>query len=173
MSIGINDFTAQFAGGARPSLFRALQFFPAGIGIEASRKFQYQCKGAQLPGKNISPIDVMYMGRQIKVAGDQVFEDITFTILNDTDFVIRRAYEAWMSMINGNESNLGVTNPNMYYADIDIEQLDRDESVLQRYTLVGAFPTNISPIDLDWGATDTVEEYTVTLSYQYWLPGRE
>ena len=25
-----------------------------------------------------------------------------------------------------------------------------------------------SPIDLDWGTNDTVEEFTVTFSYQYW-----
>ena len=169
MSIGINDFTAQFAGGARPSLFRVRQFFPGGIGAMAGRKFEYQCKGAQLPGSTMGVVDVMYMGRQVKVYGDRVFEDITLTILNDTDFEIRTAFENWMRMGNDHESNLGVTNPNNYYADVEISQLDRDERVLKTYTLVGAFPTNVSPIDLDWGATDQVEEYTVTLSYQYWM----
>lgn len=165
MSIGINDFTAQFAGGARPSLFRVSQFFPGGIGAEAGRKFQYQCKGAQLPGTTIARLDVMYMGRQIPVAGDQVFEDLTLTIINDTDFQIRTAYENWMEMINGKETNLGVPNPNNYYADVEIVQLDRDEREIARYVIINAFPTSISPIDLDWGATDTVEEFTVNLSY--------
>ena len=170
MSIGINDFTAQFAGGARPSLFRVTQFFPSLVGAAtAGRKFQYQCKGAQLPGSTVNAVDVMYMGRQVKVAGDRVFEDITLTILNDTDFEIRTAFENWMRLMNDHQSNLGVTNPNSYYADVMIEQLDRDERVLRTYKLVSAFPTAISPIDLEWSSTDQVEEYTVTLSYQYWV----
>lgn len=168
MSIGINDFTAQFQGGARPSLFRVQQFFPGAIGAQAARKFEFQCKGAQLPGSNVNPIDVMYMGRQVKVAGDRTFEDITLTIINDTDFEVRRAYENWMQLINGHESNLGVPDPNQYYADITITQLDRDERPLRTYTLRNAFPTNVAPIDLDWGSTDTVEEFTVTLSYNFW-----
>jgi len=30
------------------------------------------------------------------------------------------------------------------------------------------FPTDVSPIDVDWGSNDTIEEFTVTLSYQWW-----
>lgn len=169
MSIGINDFTAQFAGGARASLFRVTQFFPGSVNAgEAARKFQYQCKGAQLPGSNVNRLDVMYQGRQIPVYGDRTFEDMSLTILNDTDFGIRKAFEDWMRLGNDHESNLGVTNPNNYYADVLIEQLDRDGSVLAAYNLINAFPTVVSPIDLDWGSTDTIEEYQVTLSYAYW-----
>jgi hypothetical protein len=30
------------------------------------------------------------------------------------------------------------------------------------------FPTDVSPIDVDWGSNDTIEEFTVNLSYQWW-----
>jgi hypothetical protein len=30
------------------------------------------------------------------------------------------------------------------------------------------FPVDISPIDLDWGTNDSIEEYSVTFAYQYW-----
>jgi hypothetical protein len=30
------------------------------------------------------------------------------------------------------------------------------------------FPSDITAIDLDWGSNDAIEEYSVTLSYQYW-----
>lgn len=169
MSIGINDFTAQFAGGARTSLFRVQQFFPGSVGANgAARRFAYQCKGAQLPGSTVAPIDVMYMGRQIKVAGDRTFGDMTLTVINDTDFEIRTAFENWMKLLNDHESNIGTPTPTDYYADVIIEQLDRDESVLRTYKLINCFPTEISAIDLDWGTTDTVEEYTVTLAMNYW-----
>ena len=35
------------------------------------------------------------------------------------------------------------------------------------YSLHYAFPTDLSPITLDWGDNDTIEEYTVTFSYDY------
>jgi len=31
------------------------------------------------------------------------------------------------------------------------------------------FPIDITPIDLDWGSNDTIEEFTVTFQYQYWV----
>ena len=66
--ININDFKSNFQGGARPSLFRVTHMFPGAVGGDAGRKMEYLCKGAQLPADVVNPIDVYYMGRQIKVA---------------------------------------------------------------------------------------------------------
>jgi len=30
------------------------------------------------------------------------------------------------------------------------------------------FPVDVSPIDVDWAANDTIEEFSVTLAYQWW-----
>jgi hypothetical protein len=35
--------------------------------------------------------------------------------------------------------------------------------------MVGAFPTKVSEIQTDFTQTNTIEEFTVTLRYQYWL----
>ena len=40
--------------------------------------------------------------------------------------------------------------------------------VIKSYNFVGLFPVDISPIDLDWGSNDSIEEYSVTFAYQYW-----
>ena len=166
--MSIDAFKANFQGGARPTLFKVTQTFPGGVGGQADRRMEYMCKGTQLPGSNVSPVDVFYMGREVKVPGDRTFEDITLTIINDIDFSVRNAFERWMALQNTHESNLGVVNPNGIWADLRIDQLGRDGSVLKSYDIVGAFPNNISPIDLDFGRTNQVEEFTVTMSYQYW-----
>jgi T4-like virus tail tube protein gp19 len=166
--MNINDFKSNFQGGARPSLFRVDQNFPAGIGGEAQRAMSYLCKGAQLPGDTVGNIDVYYMGRQIKVAGDRTFEDMTLTIINDIDFTVRNAFEQWMTLLNTHEGNLGVVNPNGYWADLTITQLGRDGSDLKTYKLISAYPNSISPIDVAFDSTDQVEEFSVTMSYQYW-----
>lgn len=93
---------------------------------------------------------------------------MTLTIINDVDFSVRNAFERWMSLMNTHEGNLGVVNPNNYWADLTVSQLGRDGAVLKSYQLISAFPTNVSPIDLAFESTDQIEEFTVTMSYQYW-----
>jgi hypothetical protein len=41
------------------------------------------------------------------------------------------------------------------------------ENDLKTYTFHGLFPIDVSQIDLDWGSNDVLEEFSVTLSYQY------
>ena len=49
-----------------------------------------------------------------------------------------------------------------------VEQLDKDGNVTKTYTLRGAFPTNVSQIDLSYDQSDAIEEFTVEINYQYW-----
>lgn len=167
--MGITAFTANFKGGARPTLFRVQQTFPAvAVAGIAARQFEFLCKGAQLPGSQVNAIPVYYQGRPIKTPGDREFEPMTLTIINDVDFAIRSAYERWLNAINGHESNLGSVDPALIWSDMSITQLGRDGAPLETYTLFGAFPTLVSAIDLDFGSVDTVEEFQVTLEYQGW-----
>ena len=76
-----------------------------------------------------------FRGRQLKVAGDRTFESWTATIINDTDFNVRNAMERWQNGINNHKANTGLTNPVDYQADLLVEQLDRDESVIKTYNL--------------------------------------
>ena len=38
----------------------------------------------------------------------------------------------------------------------------------KKYKFIGTFPTDIAAIDLDWGSNDAIEDFSVTLAYQYW-----
>jgi hypothetical protein len=113
-------------------------------------------------------IDVPFRGRQLKVAGDRTFEPWTVTIINDTDFTVRNSMERWSNGINAHSANTGLTNPVDYQADLIVEQLDRDESVIKTYNFRGCFPINISAIDLAYETVDTIEEFTVEFQIQYW-----
>ena len=163
----INDFKSRFTGGgARPNQFRVLMSFPGGV--DGGDKSQFMIKGASLPADVIAETIVPYMGRQVKVAGDRTFEPMSLTIINDVDMSVRNAFEQWMNIINAHGANVGEQNPEVYQVDFEIEQLDRAGDVIKTYKIVGGFPTNISAIDLNWETNDTVEEFTVEISYQYW-----
>lgn len=99
----------------------------------------FMCRAAQLPASTVEALPVPFRGRILNVAGDRTFEPWTVTILNDTGFEVRDSMERWMNGINGHSANTGITNPVDYQTDLIIDQLDRDESVIKRYNIRGAF----------------------------------
>ena len=167
----ITDFKSKMAGGgARPNLFEVELVFPDPIAIEndVKEKSRFLVKAAQLPASNITPIEVNFRGRILKIAGDRTFDTWTVTVINDVDFSIRSAMEKWMDFINSMEDATGAQDPALYQPDAYVHQLDRDGSTLRSYKFHDIFPTNISAIDLSYETVDTVEEFTVEFQVQWW-----
>ena len=167
----ITDFKSKMAGGgARPNLFEVELVFPDPIAIEndVKEKSRFLVKAAQLPASNITPIEVNFRGRILKIAGDRTFDTWTVTVINDVDFAIRSAFEKWMNFINKMEDATGAQDPAEYQPDAYVHQLDRDGSTLRSYKFHDIFPTNISAIDLSYETVDTVEEFTVEFQVQWW-----
>lgn len=165
-------------GGARPNLFEVeLTTLPSGISWDADT-FKYLCKAAALPASNVGSIDVPFRGRTFKVAGDRTIDAWTVTIINDEDFKLRKAFEAWSELIAKLDNNLGATNPNAYMSNATVYQLGRgaqinstnnsgsDSSILAAYKFVDIFPTAVSNIDLSYDSGDTIEEFTVEFQVQ-------
>jgi|TARA_R100000541_G_scaffold1902_3_gene7069 hypothetical protein len=166
--LGVDDFKAKLkGGGARANLFKATINFP-GYAAGNVELTSFMCRAAQLPASTLNAIEVPFRGRQLKIAGDRTFETWTTTIINDTDFGTRDALERWMNGINSHTTNIGFTNPQTYQADLLVDQLDKDESVLKRYIFRGCFPTNISSIELSYDTQDAIEEFTCEFQVQYW-----
>ena len=167
----ISDFKTKLAGGgARANLFEVVLTFPTSAPASSTvlEKSRFLVKAAALPASNIAPIDVQFRGRILKIAGDRTFDTWTITVINDTDFAIRSAFEQWMNSINNVTNNTGATNPEDYQADAYVYQLDRDGSVLRKYRFFDVFPTNVSQIDLSYESSDVIQEFTVELQVQYW-----
>ena len=116
MTLRIDDFKAALiGGGARPNYFRVIPSFPGGItdtdttGLGLSQLGSFLIKGAQLPPSTIGEIPVPFRGRQLKVAGDRIFEDWTITIdmsfdATDTieEFSATIAFQYWTSNTTDN-----------------------------------------------------------------------
>ena len=166
----ISNFKSKLTGGgARANLFEVVLTFPdaAQPDQDVLDKARFLVKGANMPASNVSPIEVPFRGRTLKIAGDRSFESWTVTVLNDTDFAIRSAFEKWMNTINRLSDNTGLVNPADYQADAYVYQLDRDGSTLRSYRFFDTFPTQVGPIELSYDAQG-IQEFTVELQVQYW-----
>ena len=167
-TLGVDDFKSKLiGGGARPNLFKATVNYPA-YAAGDSELTSFLCKGAQLPSSVIAQIDVPFRGRQLKIAGDRTFENWSITILNDVNMEVRSAIERWMNGINEHVNNTGLSNPTDYRADMIVEQLNKAGETTKTYTIRGAYPVNVSAIDLSYDSNDAIEEFTVEWAYQYW-----
>ena len=168
--MNIEEFKARLgAGGARPNQFRVSLAFPGYVtGVDTS--YSLLVTGAALPASNVNPAIIQYRGREIKLAGERIFDPWTITVANDTNFSLRRPFEEWMNGMNEREGNTGILTPSQYQADIIVEHLDRNDEVLPggKYTLKNAFPINMSEIALQYAQNDIIEEFTVTFQYTHY-----
>lgn len=174
MAFNAEAFRAKLINdGARPNLFEVTLNFPytiAGLDINDS-DLRFFCKSAAIPGSTIGIAPVQYFGREVKLAGNRTFADWTVNIINDENFAMRKLFENWHRLINDNVGNIragGFVNSYEYGATATVRQYGKAGNVIAQYKMVGAWPTDIGQIDLDWGTNDTIEEFPVTFAYQYW-----
>ena len=166
----IDDFKANLlGGGARANQFRVTITPPAGIAIGLDvRRASFLVTASNLPAQTLGEITVPFRGRQIYIAGDRTFEDTwSTTFLNDTDFMVRNAMELWMNGINDLESGQGTSVLADYQTDLQVEQLDRDDTILKTYIFRSAWPTSVAQIDLSSETADAIEDFEVTWRYQH------
>lgn len=195
MSFDITNFKNRLTGGgARPSLFEVTLSIPLAFIVDpalaagpfnpadAVRDIPFMCKSAGIPASTVAAIEVPYFGRKVKYAGNRTFPEWTITIINDENFNIRKMFENWLAGINTHETNVrtftetasavgtGVGALGGYQTSARVKQYGKrgQSVVLREYEFVNLFPTEISPIELNWGSENEIEEYTVTLQYDFW-----
>ena len=185
----IYDFKNRLTGGgARANLFECELTFPSAVSVddETNRDFRFLVKAAQLPASTLQTMQVPFRGRTLKLAGDRVFDTWTITVLNDTNFRLRNAFEKWSNYINRHDDNSGIITPSAYQREITVHQLSRgiattpdDVSakapntsdgipILKSYKLYGCYPSSVDAIPLSYDTTDSIEEFGVTFEVQWW-----
>ena len=165
----INNFKAKLAGGgARANQFKVVMPFPgyAQVGGEIE-DLAFLAQATSIPAMTVGKINVKFRGRDVKIAGDRTFTSWSVTVINDTDFKLRNAFERWQNGINNMSDNEGLVNPVDYQVDAFVDHLDRNGNTIKSYTLRGAYPTSVDAIELDYNTVDAIETFGVTFEYQY------
>ena len=165
----ISDFKAKLAGGgARANQFKVTMPFPgyASVGGEIE-ELAFLCRATSIPSMEVAKINVTFRGRALKIAGDRTIPSWSVTVYNDTNFKLRDAFERWQNGINNMSDNEGLTNPVDYQVDCFLDHLDRNGNTIKSYTLRGVYPTGIAGIPLDYEEAGAIEQFEVTLDYQF------
>jgi hypothetical protein len=180
MAFAVTDFkSGLLQGGARPSLFKVELSYPSPIEphkIGTFNSSELLVKSATIPASTLGTYEVFYHGKSVKVAGDRTFDTWDTTIINDEDFAIRSRIEKWMELISNHKLNTRDTEMSSkkegenadYKQDMSVIQHGKNGKAIRTYKFVGAFPTALSTINLDWG-TQEIEEFTCTWTYDRWI----
>tara|TARA_Y100000996_G_C22170308_1_gene498338 strand:- start:1 stop:525 length:525 start_codon:yes stop_codon:yes gene_type:complete len=164
----IADFKSKLAGGgARGNQFKVTCPFPGYSQVGGEIEIMsFLCSGAELPASTVTNVTIDFRGRAINFAGEREYAAMALTVINDTDFKLRNAFERWQNGINNHTDNEGLTNPADYMVDVFIDQLDRNGETIKSYTLRSAYPTDVGNITLGYGEAE-IETFEVSLTYQY------
>ena len=174
MAFSISDFRKNglAGGGSRPNLF-SCQFTstPSGLNNISSTNFTFLCKIATIPPSTLGVVEVPYFGRMVKVPGNRTFDNLSITVLNDSEMKIRADFEVWMGSFNShalNDSDYSAGNAGMGTFVITHNNREMASGGDLAWSFVNVFPVALGEIGLDWGSNDTIEEFTVDLAYDYW-----
>lgn len=168
INFNIAEFKNQYLkhGGARSALFYATMEFPS-VGVDKpGETLTYTCKAASMPSTVINKVPVPFLGRKVNVPGDRSYEEeLSLTIINDEDFKVRKAFEAWVQLMQSNTTNTRSTEN--IYKKATLVQKDKAQKDVFKYDFFNCFPTNIGTIEVAWETTDQIQEYTVSLAYDF------
>jgi hypothetical protein len=162
MSLDIATFSSNFKrGGVRANLFK--------VWIPKLGDTEFFVKASGMPGSMIGQAIANYQGRELKLAGNRIFDDWNVTLYLDPSYAIKNSLEEWMNDINGHKDNMGVTSINDYLSTAHVEQYDRDGSLLKSYDMVGIWPSSAAEVVLDWSDNDNIATMDVTFTVaEYW-----
>ena len=170
MAFNINEMRSQLTlGGARPTLFQVNISNPANSAGDL--KSPFLIRASQVPASTLGFIEVPYFGRKVKIAGDRTFAEWNVTVINDEDFLIRNSMEEWMNTINshlGNVRGFGSASDLSYKSTAQVIQYSKTVVPIREYSFNGIFPVNITEMEVDWNATDVLQEFQVTFQYDWW-----
>jgi hypothetical protein len=156
----IEDFKANFLGGARPNKF---EIEVPGLPDKA----RFLLKASNIPGANLGEIIVNYQGTQAKFAGDKAFNDWEVTLILDEDYAGFNEIEAWHNLIKENDSGIGANNHNQYKKNCTLIHYSQNGEPIATYRLNGAWPKIIPDTPVAWDLNDVAMEIGITFSYDW------
>lgn len=137
--------------------------------INDPRDISLLCQSAQIPGRQITTIDYQAHKQQVPIPYTAINEDVQLKFLLTNDYYIKVLFDNWESSII-DMANYQIGYKKDFSTDVIIQQVNDKNVPVYGVKLQNAFPTTVTAIELDNSAENTVQELTVTLSYDNFVP---
>ena len=162
----INDLKAAISRGnglAATNRFNVIMTPTRGI-ASIPQEFTILCENASFPGKQILTADYGLLRQTEKMPTGYMNEEVVFTFLLTNQYSMKRIFESWLdTVLNVNRYRAAYKND--YSADVVIQQLDKENTVVYEVKLKEAFPITVSAIGFDNAAENSVQKMTVTMAF--------
>ena len=162
MPLDINGIKSAFSSGdfARGNLFE--------VNIPTlDKNFKFRCKATTIPAATIGVIELGYMNRKTKIAGDRTYDEWTVTVYNDDGHVSREDFVQWQSLAVGTGTTISGSTPDVYKNTAFVTQFDRNGNETAEYTIEQIFPTTVGELSYDWDSNDELQTFEITFSVDY------
>lgn len=166
--MNIDRFKSVVTGIQRATLFEVIITGAPVIGAFATENLRFTCKAASLPSSTFGVIEVPYMGRKIKFAGDRTYAEWQTTVIVDNDWNIYNAIWDWHQAMNHAQENVAISeNMNNNKGTAIVRMLSVTGASNFALKLVGFFPHDLQQMDLAWDSNDTTADLNVSWSFDY------
>jgi len=161
----LDEMLVQASEVLRSNRFKMSIVFPSIINAQPeSFLSEYFILAAEVPSKTIGIIEIPVIGgNKLKVPGDTVVPDFTFTVMQDPLYLLYRAFHRWSEYINSIQSGLRAPDISVF-GSMTINQLDFAGQTRQSWELVKIFPTDPGSISFDKNSTDEFEQYDISVA---------
>jgi hypothetical protein len=169
MTFNANEFRSRLQyGGVRPNLFKINMTIPDSQG--ASEEISFMARAASMPAFVTGFADQYFFGRRVSFFGDREFQDWSVEIINDEDYVVRNALEAWQA--RGAETDWDtpyVENKQGMdlYSTITVTSYGKEGNELKSVQLVNAFPIMLGPLEYNWEENNRIQTFTADFRYDF------
>ena len=139
-----------------------------GQSVAASLRWAISCESFQIPGKTIATQEIKTTGPITEMPYELSFAgDIEGTWKVGGDFFERKYFEQWNNEIVSPTNHM-VNYMDNYTCEIEITQLNQENSPIHRIVLEDAYPKTINPIQIGDELGNTINKQTIGFAYRKW-----
>ena len=134
-----------------------------------------RAENVSLPGRAVATTDFFDVGPTRKMGYSAVYLESAISFILSDDYNEKEYFDKWVDVITGphrtkrspggNRFNAGYYDD--YKGTVEIWNYDENSRATYRTKLIEAWPSVISPVQLDWGSSDFAK-LNVTFTYRYY-----
>lgn len=137
--------------------------------LNYGRELILSCENAELPGVEVSQIELRHYSFTQRVPAKLSFAPITVLFYCTGKMMEKRFFDTWAD--NTIPFNTGLVEYPLdagVYSTVTINQFDLQGNISYAVKLIDAYPISVSPLILNW-ADDSVNKLQVVFAYKKWL----